>query len=154
MKLYHPDSVQTLRKNKKKKKKEEEENALDDDDDDEIFLLTSDIRQERLNAIRVAYDALRGRKPIQLWGPYSGRPPPPSSSWGTATGATTATGVGGRAGERRSRTRRKWIPNEWGGFEYEPHVQPHPDGLAEPFFLSKHGVMMCLVLIVVSYLLF
>src|SRR5260221_1926961 len=112
MKLYHPDSVQTLRKNKKKKKKEEEENALDDDDDDEIFLLTSDIRQERLNAIRVAYDALRGRKPIQLWGPYSGRPPP-SSSWGTATRASTATGVGGRAGERRSRTRgMKFILNE------------------------------------------
>jgi len=137
MKLYHPDSAQSLRrKNKNKNKKE--------NSSDEVFLLTSDdVRRERLNAIRMAYDALQGvrqqqqqqqqRHHHQYWGPYSGRR------------TTSGMGMG----------RRKWTgkKNEWGGFEYEPDIQPHPDGLTEPFILSKHGVMMCLVVIVASTVL-
>ena len=124
MKLYHPDSAQSLCKNHSSE------------------ILTSEIRRERLNVISAAYDALRGIKPIQpRWGPYSRT----SSARGTAGGGA-GTGSSGEDERRRWTGRR----NQWGGFEYEPQVQPHPDGLTEPFFLSKNGVLITLVVIVVS----
>lgn len=126
MKLYHPDSAQSLYKNHSSE------------------ILTSEIRQERLNVISAAYDALRGIKPIQpRWRPYSR-----TSSSSAGAGSSSSSG-GGEPGRRRWTGRR----NQWGGFEYEPQVQPHPDGLTEPFFLSKNGVLITLVVIVVSTVL-
>ncbi|KAF8329367.1 uncharacterized protein EI90DRAFT_3125155 [Cantharellus anzutake] len=109
MKLYHPDSAQ-FRTNP-------------------FEILTPELRQERLNAIRGAYDALRGAK---------------QARWG-------ASHRGPSMGERAGAEGRRWTgkKNEWGGFAYEPEVRPHPDGLTEPFILSKNGVMMSLVAVVV-----
>lgn len=91
-----------------------------------------DVRQARFNSISAAYDDLRGvRRSSNPW---------------SSSSSTSNSGFG----PSRTWTGRR---NQWGGFEYEPDVKPDPNGVTEPFFLSKGGVMFALVAVVVRYIL-
>lgn len=118
VKLHHPDSIASRDSN-----------------------LSSELRNERFNSISRAYDILRGIHHLSPMSPNSSG----ARRWPDANAKSSSSYANGFSDPSESERERTGRRNQWGGWEYKPHVKPDPGGATEPFFMTKRGTMASLV---------